>query len=153
MYYCATLVLNSRVLLMYSDMVKELLGYPVQNCPSGSFLSWRGPVGRGGIVHIWYCVNGMPQKETLDNVACTCMLSYPIVVSHYGFNFLCLLLLYSIYLCGWADAKPSLKTPRAGQRWPADRQWFDKGGMVGVSSWIWPRRSERLIGNTDRRTK
>jgi hypothetical protein len=28
------------------------------------------------------------------------MLSYPIVVSQLSFNFLCLLLLYSIYLCG-----------------------------------------------------
>ncbi len=40
----------------------------------------------------------MPQTDTLDNVAYTCMLSYPIVVSHLSFNFLCLLLLYSIYL-------------------------------------------------------
>jgi hypothetical protein len=38
-YYSTTLVLNSRVLLMYSDTVKELPGYPVQNSPSGSFLS------------------------------------------------------------------------------------------------------------------
>ncbi len=35
-----TLVLNSRVLLMYTrtDTAKELSGYPVQNSPSGSFL-------------------------------------------------------------------------------------------------------------------
>jgi hypothetical protein len=46
----------------------------------------------------------MPQKETLDNVAYTCMLLYPIVVSRLSFNFLCQLLLYSIYLGGshWA---------------------------------------------------
>ncbi len=38
--YCSTtLVLNSRVLLLYTDTVKELPGYTVQNCPSGSFLS------------------------------------------------------------------------------------------------------------------
>jgi hypothetical protein len=37
-YYCTTPVLNSIVLLMYTDMVKELPGYPVQNSPSGSFL-------------------------------------------------------------------------------------------------------------------
>jgi hypothetical protein len=37
-YYCTTPVLNSRVLLMYTDTVKELPGYPVQNSPSGSFL-------------------------------------------------------------------------------------------------------------------
>ncbi len=103
MYYSITLVLNSWVLLMYTDTVKELPGYPVQNSPSGSFLSWGGPAGRGGIVPIWYCVNGMPQKETLDNVAYTCILSYPIVVSHLSFNFLCLLLLYSIYLSGSPD--------------------------------------------------
>jgi hypothetical protein len=42
----------------------------------------------------------MSQKETLDDVAYTCMLSYPIVVSHLSFSLLCLLLLYSIYLSG-----------------------------------------------------
>ncbi len=39
-------------------------------------------------------------KDTLDDVAYTSMLSFPIVVSHPSFNFLCLLLLYSIYLSG-----------------------------------------------------
>ncbi len=37
LYYSTSLVLNSRVLLMYTDTVKEMLGYPVQNSPSGSF--------------------------------------------------------------------------------------------------------------------
>jgi hypothetical protein len=41
----------------------------------------------------------MPQKDTLDDV-CTPVCSYPIIVSHLSFNFLCLLLLYSIYLNG-----------------------------------------------------
>jgi hypothetical protein len=36
------------VLLMFTDTVKELAGYPVQNCPSGSFLFWGEHVGRGG---------------------------------------------------------------------------------------------------------
>ncbi len=36
--YSTSLVLNSRVLLMYTDTVEELPGYPVQNSPSGSFL-------------------------------------------------------------------------------------------------------------------
>jgi hypothetical protein len=36
---------------MYTDTVKELPGYTVQNCPSGSFLSSGGPVGREGIVY------------------------------------------------------------------------------------------------------
>ncbi len=35
LYYPST---ESRVLLMYTDTVKELPGYPVQNSPSGSFL-------------------------------------------------------------------------------------------------------------------
>ncbi len=66
MYYSNTLVLNSRVLLMYTDTVMELQGYPVQNCPSGSFLSWGGPACRGGGDGIWYCANVMRQKETLE---------------------------------------------------------------------------------------
>ena len=37
-YYSTSLVLKSRVLLMFTDMVEELPGYPVQNSPSGSFL-------------------------------------------------------------------------------------------------------------------
>ncbi len=43
----------------------------------------------------WDAPEGNP-----DNVAYTCMLSYPIIVSHLRFNFFCLLLLYGIYLCG-----------------------------------------------------
>ncbi len=61
--------------------------------PSVSFLLWGGAVCSGGIVLIPYCVNGMPQKDTLDSVAYTCMLLYSIDVFHLGFNFLCLLLL------------------------------------------------------------
>jgi hypothetical protein len=37
-YFSTSLVLKSRVLLMFTDKVEELLGYPVQNSPSGSFL-------------------------------------------------------------------------------------------------------------------
>ncbi len=107
MYYSITLVLNSRVFLMYTitDTVKELPGYPLQNCPSGRkdpFL--RGACWQGGN-SIWYCVKGIPQKDTLDDVAYTCMLSYPVVVSHLSFNFLCLLLLYNIYLS--AQVRPT----------------------------------------------
>jgi hypothetical protein len=36
---------------MYTDTVQELPGYPVQNCPSGSFLFRGGAVGSGGIVY------------------------------------------------------------------------------------------------------
>jgi hypothetical protein len=35
----------------------------------------------------------MPQKDTVGCVGYTCMLSYPIDVSHLSFNFFCLLLL------------------------------------------------------------
>ncbi len=43
-----------------------------------------------------------------DNIAYTCMLSDPIIVSHLRFNFLCLLLLYSIYLCGCTGTVPGV---------------------------------------------
>jgi hypothetical protein len=45
----------------------------------------------------WDAPEGNP-----DNLAYTCMLSYPITISHFRFNFLCLLLLYSIYICGFS---------------------------------------------------
>ncbi len=49
-----------------------LPGYPVQNSPSGNY-SWGGGFRQGGN-SIWYYVNGMPQKDTLDRAAYTCML-------------------------------------------------------------------------------
>jgi hypothetical protein len=52
---------------MYTDTVKELAGYPVQNSPSGSFLFRGGSVGRGGLVYD-IVRRGMPQKDTLDNL-------------------------------------------------------------------------------------
>ncbi len=58
-----------------SGTVKELPGYPVQNSPSVSFLSLGGGC-RQGRNSIWYCVNGMPQKETLDKAAFTCLLVF-----------------------------------------------------------------------------
>jgi hypothetical protein len=51
----------------------------------------------------WDAPDGNP-----NNVAYTCMLSYPIIVSHLPFNFLCLLLLYSFYLCGSYLAESTL---------------------------------------------
>ncbi len=36
---------------MYTDTVKKLPGYSVQNSPSRSFLLWGGAVGSGGIVY------------------------------------------------------------------------------------------------------
>ncbi len=50
----------------------------------------------------------MPQKDTLDDVAYIFMLSYPIVVSHLSFNFVRLLLLYSIYFGGWDPPPPHI---------------------------------------------
>ncbi len=99
MYYCTTPVLNSRVLLMYTDTVKELPGYPVQNSPSGSFLLWGGALGSKGVVYdiVWRrCARRTPWMMLRTSVC-----SYPIIVTHLSFNFLCLLpLLYSIYLNG-----------------------------------------------------
>ncbi len=61
-YYYTALVVNSRVLIMYTDMVKELPGCPYKTVHLGvSFFE-------GGRVWYWYCVNGMPQKDTLENV-------------------------------------------------------------------------------------
>jgi hypothetical protein len=36
---------------MYTDTVKELPGYPVQNSPSGSFLLGGGALGSEGVVY------------------------------------------------------------------------------------------------------
>jgi hypothetical protein len=65
-YFSATLVLNSRVLLIYTGTVKEVPGYSVQNSPSGSFLYWGGSVGRGGIVYDIFEWDA--QKKTMENV-------------------------------------------------------------------------------------
>ncbi len=107
MYYCTTRVLNSRVLLMYTDPVKELPGYPVQNSPSGSFLLW----GSEGAVYdiVW---RRCPRK-TAWMMLRTPVCSYPIIVTHLSFNFLSLLLLYSIYLNGFTVAKWKHFLPRS----------------------------------------
>ncbi len=96
MYYCTTPVLNSRVLLMYTDTVKELPGYPVRNSPSGGFLLWGGALGSEGVVYdiAWRRCPRRTPWMMLRTPVC----SYPIIVTHLSFNFLCLLLLYSIYL-------------------------------------------------------
>ncbi len=97
-YYCTTPVLNSRVLLMYTDTVKVLQGYHVQNSPSGSFLLWGGALGSEGVVYdiVWRRCPRRTPWMMLRTPVC----SYPIIVTHLSFNFLCLLLLYSIYLNG-----------------------------------------------------
>ena len=93
-YYYTTLIVNSRVLLILTETVYELPGYPIRVIHLGvSF--FEGGCRQWGN-NIWYCVNGMPQNDTLDSVAYTCMLLYPIDVFHLSFNFLCLLLLYSV---------------------------------------------------------
>jgi hypothetical protein len=66
---------------------------------------WEFPFLRGvcwqGWTSIWFCEKGMPQIQGHPGQpAYTCMLSYSIIVFHLSFNFLSLLLLYSIYLCG-----------------------------------------------------
>ncbi len=62
MYYFTILVLNSRVLLMHTDTVKELPGYPVQNSPSGCLPFWGGPVGSGGILYYIVCMGCARRK-------------------------------------------------------------------------------------------
>ncbi len=83
-----------------TDTVKKLPGNSVQNSPSGSFLSWKGPADRGGggkiIKNMILCEWDAPETPIFLR---TPGLSYPIIVSHLRYNFLCLLLLYSIYLC------------------------------------------------------
>ncbi len=121
MYYCTTPVLNSRVLLMYTDTVTELPGYPVQNSPSGSFLLWGGALGSEGVVYdiVWRRCPRRTPWMMLRTPVC----SYPIIVTHLSFNFLCLLLLYSIYLNGkniligvdWPHVHK--KTPPPQLRW------------------------------------
>jgi hypothetical protein len=66
--------------------VKELPGYPVQNSST-----WELPFLRGGCRQgrnsIWFCVNGMPQKETLDKAAYTCLLvSYRRLSAQFQFS-------------------------------------------------------------------
>ncbi len=54
----------------------------------------RGGSRQGGN-SIWYCVNGMPQKETLDRAAYTCMLvSYRRLSSQFQFSLSGVTLLY-----------------------------------------------------------
>jgi len=80
-----------------SNTVKELPRYPVQNSPSGNYF-WGGPAGRGGIVYniVWRRCPRRTPWMMLRTPVC----SYPIIVTHLSFNFLCLLLLYSICLNG-----------------------------------------------------
>ncbi len=85
------IVLNSRVLLIYTDTVKELPGYPVKNTPSVSFLSWGGLLAGGGIVYDIVWMGWCPRKPWIM-LRTLVVAFYPIVVSHLSFNFLCLLL-------------------------------------------------------------
>ncbi len=131
-YFSTSLVLNSRVLLMYTDTVEELPGYPVQNSPSGSFLFWGRAVGRGGLHSIWHCEKGMPQKDPWT----TCVHLYAFVFyrrlspQFQFFNFLCLLLLYSIYLCCFPGP---VQWHLADRRVPFRAQKTLKGLFKGIS--------------------
>ncbi len=97
---------------MYTDTVNEVPSYPVQNSPSGIFLFWGGVCWQEGIVYniVWMGCS----EENPGKCAYSCMLSYSIVVSHLSFNFLCLLLLYSIYLCG---KNSNVSLPDMEERW------------------------------------
>ncbi len=86
--YCTPLELNSRVLLLYTDMAWcrscRVILYRTVHLGVSFF---EGGC-RQGWTSIWYCVNGTPQKDT-GKPAYICMLSYSIDVFHLSFNFLC----------------------------------------------------------------
>jgi hypothetical protein len=72
-YYYTALVVNSRVLLIYTDTVKELTGCAVQNCPSGGFLFEGG----GGCRQIYMILCELDAPEdTLENVLSAVTLVY-----------------------------------------------------------------------------
>ncbi len=79
MYYFTTLLLNSRVLLMYYTVYWNGVGAAGLSCTELSiweFLFLRGTCRQGGIVYdiVWMEI---PRKDTLDNVAYTwCFISY-----------------------------------------------------------------------------
>ncbi len=70
----------------------------------------------------------MPAKETQDDVAYTCMLSNPTVVSHLSFKFLRLLLLYSIYLGGGE------LNQREGEKGNSSQSWLENTNMTDYIS-------------------
>ncbi len=77
----------------------------------------------------WHYYPGQP--------AYTCMLSYSIVVSHLSFNFLCLLLLYSIYLCG-------LTSVTCGENRKYGRGMFCSAVQAGITL------TKRLVGRVSK---
>ncbi len=82
--------------LLYS---MELLCYPVQNCPSGSFLFWGGPVGRRGIVYdiVWMgCPRRTPWTMLRRPVCC---LSYRRLSPQFQFSLSAAIL---VYLSRWS---------------------------------------------------
>ncbi len=107
-----------------TDTVKELPGYSVQNSPSGSFLSWGGPAGRGGIV--WYCVNGIPQKDTRDwgTVLRTpvAFVSYRRLSSQFQFSLSAVTL---VYLSQWFTPHIDMYDPLPGPSlcWALSHVW------------------------------
>ncbi len=59
------LVLNLRVISMFTETGLELPGHPIQTCPSGSFLFWGGVVGRGWIVlYTIVCERDIPKGHS-----------------------------------------------------------------------------------------
>jgi hypothetical protein len=122
-----------------SNTGKELPGYPVQNSPSGNY-SWEGDVGRVEIVYdiVWMgCLRRTPWTELRTPVC-----SYPIDVFHLSFNFLCLLLLYSIYLCA-LYSNTVLKWNTQPLKWKEQIRHFRKVSFVlflftlQENVWIW----------------
>ncbi len=116
------------------------LSYTEQSIWEFPFL--RGDSRQGGI-SIWYCVNVLPQKETLDKLhtpICFRILS-PSLCSVSIFSFCCYSIV-CIYLCGRNDSLESNPEftnsgsvlglePRAGSSPLAKRRWRNKETVIG----------------------
>ncbi len=75
--------------------------HTVLRCPA-----WLGPSPLWPIQYMFSNPWGCPRRRPWTKLR-THVCSYPIIVTHLSFNFLCLLLLYSIYLNGWRSACPN----------------------------------------------
>ncbi len=114
-----------------SDTVKKLPGYPVQNSPSWNY-SWGGGCWQGGN-SMWPCVTGMPQKDTLDRAAYTCMLiSYRRLLSQFQFSLSGVTL---VYLSQWSGSKVQASRLRKVQYCMCVSWWcWMRGSILG---WVY----------------
>ncbi len=140
-----------------TDTVKELLGSPVQNCPSGSFLFWRGPVGRGRIVYdiVWM---GRPRRKPWTILRTpVCFLSYQRLSSqsqHLVYLSQWLATLSPFGSCRPALAWRSCARPGSGRRGaveagagpPAGQLWAAGGAPAAAPFW----KRQQILGSDKR---